>query len=57
VVNLILHKDDISETSTYPSESVVVMLTGPPTGRTRYRGSITGGVKRVFSSLKLPDHT
>ena len=27
VVNLAFHKDDVSETSTYPLESVVVMLT------------------------------
>ena len=36
--------------------TVIVMLTWPPTGRTRSRGSIAGGVTRVFSSLKLPDH-
>jgi len=56
VVNLALQKDVISETSNYPTESVVVMLTGPPIGRTRNRGSIAGGVRRVFTSPKLPDH-
>ena len=56
VVNLAVHTDVISETSNYPTESVFVMLTGPPTGRTRNRGSIAGGVKRVFTSPKLPDH-
>ena len=53
MVNLALQKDVISETSNYPTESVVVMLTGPPTGRTRNRGSIADGVKRVFTSTKL----
>jgi hypothetical protein len=42
--------------NTYLSGSVVIMLTGPPTGRTWNPGSIAGGVKRVFSSPKLPDH-
>ena len=56
VLNLALHKDVISETSTYPSESVVITLTGPPTGRTRNRGSMDDGVKRDFTSPKLPHH-